>query len=93
MSLLVDYNSGIVCQKIHKFSLSNQPVDNHILCRLLNASICKARSAIELVALATAAGLGALIHTLGTLIPVIGVSGFATVAATTVIGTVVGSFR
>ncbi|CAL5341404.1 unnamed protein product [Camellia sinensis] len=41
MSLLVDYNSGIICQNIHKFSLSNQLVDNHIHCRLLNASICK----------------------------------------------------
>ncbi|GMP74855.1 hypothetical protein CsSME_00032130 [Camellia sinensis var. sinensis] len=33
---------------IHKFSLSNQPVDNHILCRLLNASICKVALAKDL---------------------------------------------
>ncbi|GMP22243.1 hypothetical protein CsSME_00000348 [Camellia sinensis var. sinensis] len=38
-------------------------------------------------------GLGALTHTLGTLFPVIGASGFVTAAATTVIGTVVDSFR
>ncbi|THF97555.1 hypothetical protein TEA_023557 [Camellia sinensis var. sinensis] len=45
--------------------------------------------------LAIAAGLGALIHTLGSLVPMIGVSGFATAATVTAtaIGTVVGSFR
>ncbi|KAL7164258.1 hypothetical protein ACSBR2_040212 [Camellia fascicularis] len=49
------------------------------------------RNAIGLVASAIATGLGALTHTLGILIPVIGASGFATAA--TAIGTVVGSFR
>ena len=53
------------------------------------------RNAIGLVAPAIAAGLGALTHTFDTLVPVIGVNGFATAAAATAIaiGTVVGSFR
>ncbi|THG09922.1 hypothetical protein TEA_023579 [Camellia sinensis var. sinensis] len=38
--------------------------------------------AVGLVAPAIAAGLGALVHTLGTLVPVIGASGFAAVATT-----------
>ncbi|CAL5404589.1 unnamed protein product [Camellia sinensis] len=40
----------------------------------------KTRNATRLVAPAIVAGLGALTHTLGTLVPVIGASGFATVA-------------
>ncbi|XP_028064393.1 E3 ubiquitin-protein ligase MBR1-like isoform X1 [Camellia sinensis] len=40
-----------------------------------------------------AAGLGVLTHTLDTLVLVIGASGFATTAAATTIGTVVGGFR
>ncbi|CAL5419531.1 unnamed protein product [Camellia sinensis] len=44
-----------------------------------------------LVALAIAMGLGALVYTLGTLIPVIGASGFA--VAATAVGIIVGSFR
>ncbi|XP_028120684.1 uncharacterized protein LOC114318042 isoform X1 [Camellia sinensis] len=48
------------------------------------------RNATGLVALAIAMGLGAFTHTLGTLVPVIRASGFATVAAATTIGTVVG---
>ncbi|GMP33236.1 hypothetical protein CsSME_00006650 [Camellia sinensis var. sinensis] len=51
------------------------------------------RNAIGLVAPAIVAGLGALTYTLDTLVLVIGASGFATAAATTTIGTVVGSFR
>ncbi|THG23424.1 hypothetical protein TEA_024928 [Camellia sinensis var. sinensis] len=51
------------------------------------------RNATGLVALAIVAGLGALTHTLGTLVPVIGANGFAIAAAATAIGTVVGSFR
>ncbi|KAL7234475.1 hypothetical protein ACSBR1_017975 [Camellia fascicularis] len=51
------------------------------------------RNTTGLVAPAITAGLGALTHTLVTLIPVIGASGFATVAAVTIIGTVVSSFR
>ncbi|CAL5443784.1 unnamed protein product [Camellia sinensis] len=50
-------------------------------------------NATGLVAPIIATGLGALTHTLGTLVPVIRASGFATAAATTAIGTVVGSFR
>ncbi|GMP33235.1 hypothetical protein CsSME_00006650 [Camellia sinensis var. sinensis] len=53
----------------------------------------KTRNAIGLVAPAIVAGLGALTYTLDTLVLVIGASGFATAAATTTIGTVVGSFR
>ncbi|CAL5350400.1 unnamed protein product [Camellia sinensis] len=53
------------------------------------------RNATGLVAPAIAVGLGALTHTLGTLVLVIGASGFATAAAAaaTAIGTIVGSFR
>ncbi|KAF5957061.1 hypothetical protein HYC85_004286 [Camellia sinensis] len=51
------------------------------------------RNATGLVAPAIVAGLGALTHTLGTLVPVIEASGFAASATTTVIGTVVSSFR
>ncbi|CAL5345215.1 unnamed protein product [Camellia sinensis] len=53
------------------------------------------RNATGLVAPAIAAGLGALTHTMGTLVPVIGASGFATTTAAiaTAIETVVGSFR
>ncbi|THG11059.1 hypothetical protein TEA_023390 [Camellia sinensis var. sinensis] len=51
------------------------------------------RNATGLVAPAIAAGLGALTHTLGTLVPVIRASAFATVAAATAIGTVVSSFK
>ncbi|THG06864.1 hypothetical protein TEA_010201 [Camellia sinensis var. sinensis] len=51
------------------------------------------RNAIGLVAPAIAAGLSALTHTLGTLVPVIGASAFATDAAATTIGTAVDSFR
>ncbi|KAF5943341.1 hypothetical protein HYC85_017418 [Camellia sinensis] len=39
------------------------------------------------------AATGALTHTLSTLVPVIGASGFATTAAATAIGTVVDNFR
>ncbi|KAL7264192.1 hypothetical protein ACSBR1_002194 [Camellia fascicularis] len=49
------------------------------------------RMTTGLVALAIAASLGALTHTLGTSVPVIGASRFATAA--TVIGIVVSSFR
>ncbi|CAL5344594.1 unnamed protein product [Camellia sinensis] len=51
----------------------------------------KTRNAKGLVTPAIAAGLGALTHTLGTLVPVIGASGFATAtaAAATAIGIVV----
>ncbi|CAL5391809.1 unnamed protein product [Camellia sinensis] len=57
--------------------------------------LVKTRNAIELVVSAIAAGLGALTHTLGTLVPVIGANGFATATAATAtaIGTIVGSFR
>ena len=57
--------------------------------------VLQTRNATGLVAPAIVAGLGALTHTLGTLVPVIGASGFATAAAAaaTVIRTVVGSFR
>ncbi|THG13349.1 hypothetical protein TEA_017712 [Camellia sinensis var. sinensis] len=51
------------------------------------------RNATRLVASAIVASLGALTHTLGTFVPMIGASGFAKVAAATAIGTVVGSFR
>ncbi|CAL5384821.1 unnamed protein product [Camellia sinensis] len=51
------------------------------------------RNVTGLVAPAIVAGLGALTHTFGTLIPAIGASGFATAAAATAIGTVVSSFR
>ncbi|XP_028076777.1 uncharacterized protein LOC114278839 [Camellia sinensis] len=51
------------------------------------------RNATGLVAPAIAVNLGALTYTLGTLVPVIGASGFATAAVATVVGTVVGSFR
>ncbi|CAL5391359.1 unnamed protein product [Camellia sinensis] len=47
----------------------------------------------RLIAPVIAAGLGVLTHTLGTLVLVIGASGFATTAAATTIGTVVGGFR
>ncbi|KAL7227646.1 hypothetical protein ACSBR1_022505 [Camellia fascicularis] len=49
------------------------------------------RNATGVVAPAIAAGLGALTHTLGTLVPVIGISRFATAIAATIIETVVGS--
>ncbi|CAL5391171.1 unnamed protein product [Camellia sinensis] len=49
------------------------------------------RNAIGLVALAIVASLGALTHTLDTLVPVIEASGFA--IAVIAIGTVVGNFR
>ncbi|XP_028052094.1 uncharacterized protein LOC114256638 [Camellia sinensis] len=48
------------------------------------------RNATGLVAATIATGLGALTHTLGTFIPVIGASGFATAPAATVIETVIG---
>ncbi|GMP29304.1 hypothetical protein CsSME_00004468 [Camellia sinensis var. sinensis] len=51
------------------------------------------RNVTGLVAPAPAAGLGALTHTLGTLIPMTGAGGFATTAAVIAIGTAVGSFR
>ncbi|GMP40891.1 hypothetical protein CsSME_00011174 [Camellia sinensis var. sinensis] len=51
------------------------------------------RNATRLVASPNVASLGALTHTLGTFVPVIGASGFATAVAATAIGTVVGSFR
>ncbi|KAF5937899.1 hypothetical protein HYC85_025405 [Camellia sinensis] len=51
------------------------------------------RNAKGLVTSAIAVGLGALTHTLGTLVLAIGASGFATAAAATAIGIVVGSFR
>ncbi|KAI8022852.1 hypothetical protein LOK49_LG03G02448 [Camellia lanceoleosa] len=54
-------------------------------------AIDKTRNATGLVAPAIAADLGALTYTLGTLVPVIGASGFATVVAITTIGIVVGS--
>ena len=49
------------------------------------------RNATGFVAPAIFVGVGALSHTLGTLVPVIGASGFATAA--TAIGTIVDSFR
>ncbi|KAL7181287.1 hypothetical protein ACSBR1_040210 [Camellia fascicularis] len=51
------------------------------------------RNATGLVAPAIAAGLGALTHTLGTLVPVIRASGFATIIAAATIRTVGRSFR
>ena len=51
------------------------------------------RNATWLVALAIIAGLGALTHTLGTRVPVIEASEFATAAVATTIRPVVGSFR
>ncbi|KAL7210749.1 hypothetical protein ACSBR1_032157 [Camellia fascicularis] len=53
------------------------------------------RNATWLVASAIVVGLCVLTHTLGTLVPVIGASGFvtATAEAATALGTVVGSFR
>ncbi|THG05245.1 hypothetical protein TEA_026872 [Camellia sinensis var. sinensis] len=63
--------------------------------RLLEAykTLLKTRNATGLVALAIAVGLGSLTHTLGTLVRVIGASGFATATAAIVVETVVGSFR
>ncbi|XP_028100515.1 uncharacterized protein LOC114299868 isoform X4 [Camellia sinensis] len=58
-----------------------------------NIATKETRNATWLVALAIIVGLGALTHTLGTLVPVIEASGFATAAAATTIRTVVGSFR
>ncbi|XP_028075635.1 uncharacterized protein LOC114277868 isoform X2 [Camellia sinensis] len=55
--------------------------------------VMQTRNATGLVAPAIAVGLGALTYTLGTLVPVVGASGFATAAIATVIGTVVSSFR
>ena len=55
--------------------------------------VMQTRNATGLVAPAIATSLGALTYTLGTLVPMIGASGFATAATTTVIGTVVSSFR
>ncbi|CAL5344836.1 unnamed protein product [Camellia sinensis] len=55
--------------------------------------ICLTRNATGLVAPAIATGLGVLTHTSGTLVPVIGASGFAIAAAATTIGTIVDSFR
>ncbi|THG18525.1 hypothetical protein TEA_015223 [Camellia sinensis var. sinensis] len=51
------------------------------------------RNATGLVAPAIAVDLGALTYTLGTFVPVIGASGFATAAGATALGTVVSSFR
>ena len=55
------------------------------------------RNATGLVAPAIVAGLGALTHTLGTIVPMIGASELATATATATatiaIGTVVSSFR
>ncbi|CAL5381497.1 unnamed protein product [Camellia sinensis] len=59
----------------------------------LEVASFETRNATWLVALAIIAGLGALTHTLGTLVPVIEASEFATAAAATTIRTVVGSFR
>ncbi|GMQ06945.1 hypothetical protein CsSME_00051347 [Camellia sinensis var. sinensis] len=55
----------------------------------------KTRNATGLVALAIVVGLCVLTDTLGTLVPVIGVSGFATTTAEAaiVLGTIVSSFR
>ncbi|CAL5419444.1 unnamed protein product [Camellia sinensis] len=53
----------------------------------------KTRNATSLVAPAIAVGLGAFTHILGTLVPVIGASGFAAAAAATALGTIVSSFR
>ncbi|XP_028071399.1 uncharacterized protein LOC114273788 [Camellia sinensis] len=57
--------------------------------------LLKTKNATELVAPAIVAGLGALTHTLGTIVPMIGASGLAIAAAatTTAIGIVVSSFR
>ncbi|THG02650.1 hypothetical protein TEA_017914 [Camellia sinensis var. sinensis] len=65
------------------------------ICQFHRESIGSAqtRNATGLVVPAIAVGLGALTYTLGTLVPVIGASGFATATATTFIGTVIGSFR
>ncbi|THG01426.1 hypothetical protein TEA_023614 [Camellia sinensis var. sinensis] len=64
----------------------------HILKRL-KFLLKETRNATGLVAPAITVGLGDLTHTLGTIVPVIGASGFATTAVATAIGTVVGSFR
>ncbi|CAL5339946.1 unnamed protein product [Camellia sinensis] len=56
-------------------------------------TIDKTRNATGLVAPAIATSLGALTYTLGTLVPMIGASGFATDAPVTAIETVAGSFR
>ncbi|KAL7212945.1 hypothetical protein ACSBR2_015609 [Camellia fascicularis] len=53
--------------------------------------VMQTRNVTRLVASAIVAGLGALTHTLGSIVPVIGASGF--LIAATAIGTVVGSFR
>ncbi|KAL7217469.1 hypothetical protein ACSBR2_010841 [Camellia fascicularis] len=60
----------------------------------LKDTVNQTRNATGLVALAIVVGLCVLTHTLGTLIHVIGASGFATATAeaATTIGTVVGSF-
>ncbi|KAL7239015.1 hypothetical protein ACSBR2_005000 [Camellia fascicularis] len=56
-------------------------------------AIDKTRNATGLVVPAIAASLGALTYALGTLVPMIGVSGFATAAPVTAIEIVAGSFR
>ncbi|KAL7239005.1 hypothetical protein ACSBR2_004992 [Camellia fascicularis] len=56
-------------------------------------AIDKTRNATELVAPAIATSLGALTYTLGTLIPMIGASGFVTAVPVTAIEIVADSFR
>ncbi|XP_028059835.1 uncharacterized protein LOC114263488, partial [Camellia sinensis] len=56
-------------------------------------TIDKTRNATGLVAPAIATSLGALTYTLGTLVPMIGASGFATATPVTAIETVASSFR
>ncbi|KAL7177299.1 hypothetical protein ACSBR2_030618 [Camellia fascicularis] len=58
---------------------------------MIQSHPAQTRNATRLVASAIAKGLGALTHTLGTLVPVIAASEFATAATT--IRTVVGNFR
>ncbi|KAL7191037.1 hypothetical protein ACSBR2_023167 [Camellia fascicularis] len=60
---------------------------------LIQYKVIMHRNATGLVAPAIAAGLGALTHTLGTLVPMIGASGFVIATAATAIGIVVESFR
>ncbi|CAL5419446.1 unnamed protein product [Camellia sinensis] len=88
-----------LCWDIHQTYASNtvdnddDGHDNEDRLQCLRFFFLGIRNATGLVAPAIAVGLGALTRTLGTLVPVVGASGFATAAAATAIGTIVGSFR
>ncbi|CAL5397859.1 unnamed protein product [Camellia sinensis] len=84
-----------IFHRFDKFNLKYSPCGQS---RLSEIFLCKktlsgTRNATGLVPLAIVAGLDALTHTLGTLVPMIRASGFAIGAVATAIGTVVGSFR